>query len=1385
MKHDYFTLPGFSFRLLPLHLSTVFFLFLFLLNFTLGFGQDCTITSTASNPTDESPIPLELNFEGPINRDLVADDFDLTNGGIGKIERGTPGFENSNSSDINDFPVIAGLTDFFLSGYDDLLDEEQRMAYLSDKISQSIISIDVDSDGDIFYLTFADGVFQYLENEADKNIIGGDKFSVPLDMVIDNNDRIIVADPENLRVRIFGQNGVLDYDIGGGFGNGSGDFYGPTGLAVNDDNILYVADQYAGEYCKKDDDGKCVNPKQNLDLVKLYNLNSPEEDYIRQYGFDVIDDPYRIAVDAANNVYVSDSGDSGRVLVFNDQDQQENTILGGSSDSPGSIIIDDFGYVYVINYNGELTFSDIYVDPLVLITNYEEIQNADYQVDVYSPYPNLNPVTSFSKNLNLPIDLALDNCNNILVNDLELGGTAESILDIKANFDFDLETFTRHDNFIAEVTPDEEGEVVVALNSENDFFSCDPQPECSFSIVYGTQNLNTAPTAVDDVYAVDQDAILNESAPGVLENDTDAEADNLTASIVSTVSNGTLTLNSDGSFIYEPNTGYFGPDSFTYIANDGIEDSEVATVSITVNQVSPTNTAPKAVDDVYVVDQDAVLNESAPGVLENDTDAEADNLTANIVSTVSNGTLTLNPDGSFIYEPNTGYVGSDSFTYVANDGTDDSEVATVSITVNQVSPTNTAPTAVDDVYAVDQDAILNESAPGVLENDTDAEADNLTTSIVSTVSNGTLTLNSDGSFIYEPNTGYFGPDSFTYIANDGIDDSEVATVSITVNQVSPTNTAPKAVDDVYAVDQDAILNESAPGVLENDTDAEADNLTVSIVSTVSNGTLTLNSDGSFIYEPNTGYFGPDSFTYVANDGIEDSGVATVSITVNEVSPTNTAPTAVDDVYVVDQDAILNESAPGVLENDTDAEADNLTASIVSTVSNGTLTFNPDGSFIYEPNTDYFGSDSFTYIANDGNDDSEVATVTITVNSTNPNAPEIDCVNHELFLDENGQAVLNPGDLLVGEPGNLLITADKVNFDCTNLGANDVILTATDPETGLSSTCSASIFIIDDIFPVASCKIDYKVYLDNSGNATLAPEDLNNNSTDNCGIVSMALSQTEFTRADLGEVPITLTVRDEAGNLDSCETTVEVVEEASGNFECRESIVVYLDENGEAGLGLEELYTGDTSGITLEASQLRFNCNDVGKVSVQLDYSGAQTGSCSISVEVQDEIAPEIITDVVELNLDTEGFAYLEENDVLVQDNCNREFVYRFGKSVFSCEDVGSNTINVEVEDINGNIATKNIEVRVNGEACETPDDLKFLFIYPNPNNGIFTIVTPDGMTVEKVRVFDSRGRYILQQNYNVSGRFYRMSIEAVAESVYTLQILTNKGIVVKRVIVSR
>jgi VCBS repeat-containing protein len=102
---------------------------------------------------------------------------------------------------------------------------------------------------------------------------------------------------------------------------------------------------------------------------------------------------------------------------------------------------------------------------------------------------------------------------------------------------------------------------------------------------------NEVPVAVDDAYATDEDTPLNVAAPGVLGNDTDADGDALTAVLDTTTSNGTLTLNADGSFSYTPNANYNGPDSFTYMANDGQADSNVATVTITVNDI---NDAPVA-----------------------------------------------------------------------------------------------------------------------------------------------------------------------------------------------------------------------------------------------------------------------------------------------------------------------------------------------------------------------------------------------------------------------------------------------------------------------------------------------------------------------------------------------------------------------------------------------------------------------------------------------------------------------------------------------------------------------------------------------------------------------------------------------------------------------
>jgi VCBS repeat-containing protein len=488
--------------------------------------------------------------------------------------------------------------------------------------------------------------------------------------------------------------------------------------------------------------------------------------------------------------------------------------------------------------------------------------------------------------------------------------------------------------------------------------------------------VNDIPVAGNDAYSTDEDVPLVVAAPGVLANDSDVETASLTAVLVTGPTKGTLTLDSDGSFTYTPNVNTNGADSFTYKANDGTADSNVATVSLTVNSL---NDAPVAVNDAYATDEDTPSTVTAPGVLANDSDVEGSALTAVLVTGPTKGTLTLDSDGSFTYTPNVNTNGADSFTYKANDGTVDGNTATVTLAV---TPVNDAPVAVADAYSTSEDSPLTVTAPGVLGNDSDVDGNPLTAVLVTGPTNGTLTLNSDGSFTYTSNADFNGADSFTYKADDGTADSNVATVNLTVNAV---NDAPVAVNDAYSTDEDTPLTVDAPGVLGNDTDVEGSPLTAVLVTGPAKGALTLNANGSFTYTPNLDSTGPDSFTYKANDGTADGNVATVTITTGGV---NDAPVADDDSYSTNEDTVLNETAPGVLQGDSDVDGDALSATVLDNVDHGTLTLNADGSFAYTPALNYNGPDAFTYTVSDGNGGTDVGAVTLTVNAVN-DAPVAD------------------------------------------------------------------------------------------------------------------------------------------------------------------------------------------------------------------------------------------------------------------------------------------------------------------------------------------------------------------------------------------------------------
>ena len=250
----------------------------------------------------------------------------------------------------------------------------------------------------------------------------------------------------------------------------------------------------------------------------------------------------------------------------------------------------------------------------------------------------------------------------------------------------------------------------------------------------------------------------------------------------------------------------------------------------------------------------------------------------------------------------------------------------------------------------------------------------------------------------------------------------------------PTNTSPVASDDSYGATEDTPLVVGASsGVIANDSDPDADPLTVDSFDAVSaaGGTVSMNADGSFTYTGASDYAGPDSFDYTVTDGRGGYSTATVDIGVAAV---NDAPVAVADAYAGTSDTPLVVGASsGVLSNDTDADGDVLTVDgfDAASVSGGTVSMNADGSFTYTPPAGFTGNDTFAYTVADGNGGTN--TQTVSVNVTAPLVYTLlEGTNSHETLDARGLSSAHEirglnghdtiygtdqGDLIVGGAGN--------------------------------------------------------------------------------------------------------------------------------------------------------------------------------------------------------------------------------------------------------------------------------------------------------------------------------------------------------------------------------
>ncbi len=287
------------------------------------------------------------------------------------------------------------------------------------------------------------------------------------------------------------------------------------------------------------------------------------------------------------------------------------------------------------------------------------------------------------------------------------------------------------------------------------------------------------------------------------------------------------------------------------------------------------------------------------------------------------------------------------------------------VTLGDVIVLNEAPNAVDNEYTFQRNTQNN--AIDVLANDSDSENDTLSITNVTQPANGTI-INNGTILIYTPNTGYIGTETFQYTIDDGNGAQDSATVTLNV-----LNIAPIANDDsATTFTSDAVII----NLLDNDTDADGDQLTIESFTQGQFGTVSNNQNGTVTYKAHVAYVGTDTFSYTISDADGAQSSATVTVTVNEDPVPNNPPVAIDDTYNV----MINGSLDfNPLTNDSDPDFDTLTViSIDTSQMTGTVSYDATGAMHYEPAPDFHGVEEFTYTIDDGRGGTATATVMMCV-----------------------------------------------------------------------------------------------------------------------------------------------------------------------------------------------------------------------------------------------------------------------------------------------------------------------------------------------------------------------------------------------------------------------
>lgn len=373
-----------------------------------------------------------------------------------------------------------------------------------------------------------------------------------------------------------------------------------------------------------------------------------------------------------------------------------------------------------------------------------------------------------------------------------------------------------------------------------------------------------------------------------------------------------------------------------------------------------------------------------------------------------------------------------------------------------------------------------------------------------------------------------------------------------------------------------------------------------------------------------------------------------------------------------------------------------------------------------------GDHTVTLTATDLNGNASQCQTTVTVKDEM--IPKAVCQDHTVMLDGDGEVTI-AASIINNESSdncpNLGFSLSQTTFDCSHIGANPVTLTATDA-SGNAATCEATVTVLDDMPPQLTCKVSngnnnnnnnnnnptsggenlikINLTLPEGGQASLSPNDLIDDSSDNCGIAAYDLSQSAFTCDDLGMHTVTLTATDASGNTsNTCSARVEVKIPVPATYSNINTL--YLDEQGMLTINARDLVqTGDLRCdnliTTFQDGQTTktFSCTDIGQVDLLVSVSainGTVFRDAEFSLTVKDTTGPDVQTQDIEVFLDSSSQASISASDIDngSTDNCGIAS-YALDQTTFDCSALGEHTVTLTVIDVHGNSSSSTAKVTV-------------------------------------------------------------------------------------------